>query len=167
MAIIVAQPVNAQIGVDVEPGPTTIYINQQVEFTATANGGTPPYSYQWYTQLWSKDPKAPTTSPEGNLIAVSGANSSRFDFTASSTGIYDISIRVNDSANNSVYDVFQPGGIWVTVLPTQIQASSAPTNTSTPIVPEFPAIAVLPLFISVFLIAVKLGHRKTSQVKKP
>ncbi|MGA2680899.1 MAG: PKD domain-containing protein [Candidatus Bathyarchaeia archaeon] len=142
LTMIVAQTVEAQIGVDVEPGPTTTFVNQPVEFTATASMGTPPYSYQWYTQLWSKDPNTPTASPEGNLTAVSGANSSRFNFTASSTGIYDISIRVSDSANNSVYDAFQPSGIQVTVLPTQIHPSTTLTPTSTPTVPEFPTLII-------------------------
>ena len=38
-----------------------------------------------------------------------------------------------------------------------------PTATPTPTVPEFPLLAVLPLFLSVLFIAVKLKHRKTAK----
>ncbi len=120
--------VKAQIDVDVKvtAGSTTTLVNQPVEFTATASRGTPPYSYQWYTQLWTTwEPGMPNTLPPlGPIVAVPGATSSSFEFIESSPGTYDISINVTDSAGNSVYDVFQPGGIWVWV---SVLASPTPT----------------------------------------
>lgn len=72
--------------------------------------------------------------PAGDIVAVPGATSSKFKFVASSPGTYDISIRVTDSLGNSVYDVFQPGGIWVFVqaLPTSSPIISilSPANTT-------------------------------------
>ena len=61
--------------------------------------------------------------PLGSIVAVPGATSSKFNFIASTPGTYDISIKVTDSLGNSVYNVFNPGGIWVFV-----QASPAPTS---------------------------------------
>lgn len=151
ISLLFVSTVSAQISVDIEGGAATIYVNQQVEYTANATGGIPPYSYQWYTQLWSQDPNTPTASPIGNLVGVSGANSPSFNFTATSPGIYDISIRVNDSANNSVYDSFPPAGIEIKVLaattPGPSQASSSPA------VAELPFFAVLPLLIVVLSVA--------------
>ena len=124
--------VRAQIDVDVRfnAESLTTVVNQPVEFTATASRGTPPYSYQWYTQLWTTwKPGMPIPLPPlGPEVAVPGATSSKFEFVASSPGTYGISINVTDSADNSVYDVFPIGGIWVFVL-------ASPTSTPTPATP--------------------------------
>jgi hypothetical protein len=177
LTMIVAQTVEAQIGVDVRfnAESLTTVVNQPIEFTATATMGTPPYSYQWYTQLWSKDPKAPAANPDGPIVTVSGATFSTFNFTESSPGLYGISIRVSDSANKSVYDVFQPGGIWVTVLssptpspnPSTATPTPTPTPSPTPTVPEFSWLVLLPLMMVILFIAVKLRHRKPFSQNKP
>jgi hypothetical protein len=119
-----AAPVNSSFSIAIEPGSTTTTVNQTVQFTATVSGGTPPYSYQWYSQLW----------PDGDIVAVAGANSSSFAFTQTSPGMYGISVRVRDSLNMETYFVGLPGGIWVTVLaeqtPSPIISILSPANTS-------------------------------------
>ena len=137
--------VQAQIGADVRvtAGSTTTLVNQPVEFTVTASRGTPPYSYQWCTQLWTtwEPGMANTLPPLGPIVAVPCATSSSFEFIESSPGTYDISIRIWDSAGNYVYDVFQ-GGIWVFVfasLPPTPTPATPPTATPTATASPSPA----------------------------
>lgn len=90
------------ISTDVEYGsPFTgsIYVNQPVKFIATSSGGTPPYTYQWYTQLWPtwKPGMSYSLAPLGDEIAVPGATSSKFKFAESTSGTYSITLRVTDS----------------------------------------------------------------------
>jgi len=71
----------------ISPGSATLDVGQSVTFTSTASGGTPPYSYyQWYL----------------NGIAVSGATSSSWTFTSSSTGLDSVYVNVFDSLGYSV-----------------------------------------------------------------
>ncbi len=49
------------------------------------------------------------------IIEVPGATSSTFKFSASTPGVYDISLKVWDSAGNYSYFVGLPAGVWVTV----------------------------------------------------
>ena len=138
--------VQAQIGVDVRfnAESLTTVVNQPIEFTVTASRGTPPYSYQWCTQLWTtwKPGMANTLPPIGPIVEVPGATSSSFEFIESSPGTYDISIRIWDSAGNYVYDVFMPGGIWVFVfasLPPTPTPATPPTATPTATASPSPA----------------------------
>ena len=39
--------------VDVEQTSSAALVNQHVKITVTLSGGNPPYTYQWYTQLWT------------------------------------------------------------------------------------------------------------------
>jgi len=165
VSLLFVSTVNAQTSVDVQGAPATIYVNQQVQLIANATMGTPPYSYQWYTQLWSSDPSHPTATPQGNIVPIPGANVANFNFTATSPGIYDISIRVNDSANNSVYDSFPPAGIQITVLSGQTHPSSTPKPTATTAVPECPTWIIPSLFIVATLLAI-VFYRKDSQKKQ-
>jgi hypothetical protein len=100
-----------------------IGVNQPTEFTASGNGGTPPYTFQWYTTFL--DPNVP---PEQWVtVAVPGATSSAFNFVASTPGRYGISIRINDSKGEGEYQSFQPIGIVVTVQSTPITPSPSST----------------------------------------
>lgn len=95
-----------------------IYVNQRLEFTATCSGGAPPYTYQWYTQLWPtwKPGMSYHLAPLGSEIAVPDATSSKFEFVESTAGTYSITLRTIDSAGDSTYHAFLPG-LWVFVLP--------------------------------------------------
>jgi hypothetical protein len=117
--VMVDQPWNRIIG-----------INQSTEFIATGNGGTPPYTFQWYTTFL--DPNVPPQ--QWRTVAVSGDNSAAFQFSASTPGRYGISIRVNDSKGEGEYQSFQPIGIVVTVQLTPVtQPSSSPSPTASPL----------------------------------
>jgi hypothetical protein len=72
--------------VSISPVSVSLYINQSVTFTSTVNGGTPPYSYQWYLD----------NSP------VSGANSDKLTFTPTAVGIYYVYLNVTDSKGVTV-----------------------------------------------------------------
>lgn len=103
-------------------------VNQPTEFTASGTGGTPPYTFQWYTTFL--DPNVP--SQRWIRVAVPGANSSTFNFVASTPGRYGISISVTDSKGEGEYQSFQPIGIVVTVQSTPVSQSmpSPPPNPS-------------------------------------
>ncbi len=106
------------------------YLNQPVTITATPLSGEPPYTYQWYTQLWSSGSDG---KPLGPITPFPNATSSTFRFIESTAGTYDISLQINDSAGNGDYDSFPISGVWVIVQPLpssspiSTQANSAPT----------------------------------------
>jgi uncharacterized repeat protein (TIGR02543 family) len=74
------------LAVSISPMSASIVVGQSVAFTSTVSGGYPPYSYQWYL----------------NNVAVSGATSSGWTFTPTSSGIYYVYLKVVDSNNNVV-----------------------------------------------------------------
>ncbi len=103
------------ISIDVEfVSPPPAYVNQTFEIRATVSGGTPPYTYQWYTKWFppweaGMDP-AQYRASGGNEIAAPEATSATFWFTPTVEGIYWISVGVSDSAGHSVshYPSIQP-----------------------------------------------------------
>jgi len=105
-------------------------INQPVEFIAIGNGGTEPYTFQWYTTFLN-----PTVPPEQWITkAAQGANSATFKFVESIPGRYGISIRLIDSKGEGEYQSFQPIGIVVTVQSTPIvQTTPTPSPTLPPL----------------------------------
>jgi len=70
--------------VSITPLSASVLVGNSVTFTSTVSGGTSPYTYQWYL----------------NGGPVSGATSSSWTFTPTSTGIYYVHLKVTD-ANNS------------------------------------------------------------------
>ena len=70
--------------VSISPMTATILVGQQVTFTSTVTGGTPPYTYQWYL----------------NNQPVSGANTTTWTFKPTATGTYYIFLKVTDATGS-------------------------------------------------------------------
>ncbi|MEM3578481.1 MAG: PKD domain-containing protein [Candidatus Bathyarchaeia archaeon] len=70
--------------VSISPMTASILVGQQVTFTSTVSGGTPPYTYQWYL----------------NGAPVSGATSPTWTFMPTTAGIYYVQLKVTDANNN-------------------------------------------------------------------
>ncbi len=103
---------SAGIGASLDKGGfQTTFVNEPVEFTVTPLDGTPPYTYQWCTQLWA----SAWSSPLGDIVEVTGATSPTFAFVSSTPGVYSISVKIWDSEGNYSNIVGLPTGIWVTV----------------------------------------------------
>jgi hypothetical protein len=78
--------VNPTLSATISPSSATLDVNQSQTFTSTVSGGTSSYSYQWYL----------------NGVAVSGAVSSSWTFTLSSSGSYTVYVKITDSATTPV-----------------------------------------------------------------
>jgi hypothetical protein len=87
------------LSVSISPLSADILLGQSVAFTSTVNGGTPPYSYQWYLD----------SNP------VSGATTDRWTFTPTTTGIYYIYLKVTDSDNTTAQS--ETARVTVTSVP--------------------------------------------------
>jgi hypothetical protein len=85
--------------VHIQPTSATINLGQSVTFTSTVEGGTSPYTYQWYLN--------------GN--PVSGATSNGWIFTPSTTGIHYVHLQVTDFSNNSAQS--ETARVTVTTTP--------------------------------------------------
>jgi hypothetical protein len=72
------------LNVTIAPNQVRMNVNQSQTFTASASGGRPPYTYQWYK----------------NGTAVPGATSSTWTFTPTQTGHYNVYVNVTDNLNN-------------------------------------------------------------------
>jgi len=79
------QTVTSPTTVTVASSQGTVDASQGFTLTATASGGTTPYSYQWYT------------GSSGSGTAISGATSSTYTTSESSSGTYDFYVEVTDS----------------------------------------------------------------------
>jgi hypothetical protein len=149
------------------------YVDQPFEISATVSGGTPPFSYQWYTKWFppwmaGMDPDQYRASG-GSEIAVPGAVSSTFWFTLKGEGIYWISVGVSDSTRNSVshYPSIQSFQLIVhnnTVTQTSPSPSTIPPF-PTPTIPEIPPIISLIIPLAVLLIAIVF--KKSDRSKFP
>jgi len=92
------------LSVSINPTSASIDLGDSVSFTSAKSGGTSPYAYQWYL----------------NGAPVSGATSSSWTFTPSSTGTYDVYLKITDGCNSTA----QSGTAKVTVK----SPSSAPVG---------------------------------------
>jgi len=98
------------LSVSINPMSGSIVVNQQITFTSTISGGTPPYTYQWYL----------------NNEAVQGANSSSWTFKPTAAGVYHVYLKVVDNAGG----IAQSGvaRIVVTSVPVGGYSFSLATN---------------------------------------
>jgi uncharacterized protein YjdB len=101
--------VNTVLSVSISPTSVTLDVGQSQTFTSSVLGGTAPYSYQWYL--------------EGS--AVSGATSSYYTYTPSSSGSYNVYLRVTDSATTPATAQFNTAGIAVN---SALSVSISPTS---------------------------------------
>jgi hypothetical protein len=85
--------------VSISPISATILLGQQVTFTSTVTGGTPPYTYQWYL----------------NNQPVLGANTATWTFKPTATGIYYVFLKVTDAAGNTAQS--EPAKVTVSSVP--------------------------------------------------
>ena len=85
--------------VSISPMSASILLGQQVTFTSTVSGGTPPYTYQWYL----------------NNQPVSGANTTTWTFKPTATGIYFVILKVTDAAGNTAQS--DPAKVTVSSVP--------------------------------------------------
>jgi hypothetical protein len=133
-SMVVVQTVKAQgMEIDLEfVWSPPAYVNQPFQIAATVSGGTPPYTYQWYTKWFP--PWEPGMDPEqyrassGSENAVPGATSATFWFTPKVEGIYWISVGVSDSAGQSVsrFPSIQPFQLIVHNPNPQLSPSPSP-----------------------------------------
>jgi parallel beta-helix repeat protein len=80
----VFSPIPPPLSVSISPLSSSILAGQSATFTSTVSGGYTPYSYQWCLN--------------GN--PVSGATSSSWAFTPTTSGIYYVYLKVTDSKSN-------------------------------------------------------------------
>jgi hypothetical protein len=117
--------VNKVPSITISPTSVTLHVGQSKRFTSVVSNGTSPYSYQWYL----------------NGSAVSGATSSAWTFSPTSSGFYTVYLNVTDSV-----------GV--------IAISLASDVTAIPAIPEFQPLFFLLFFIIATLLATLILKRK-------
>ena len=99
--------VSPQLTVSINPTTVNMTVGMTQTFNSTIIGGTQPYTCQWIL----------------NSTAVSGANSSTWNFTPTQTGHYSVYLNIVDSLNsqtqsNIVSDIFVYLQLSVSISPT-------------------------------------------------
>lgn len=92
--------------------PTTITVDEQVTFTATASGGTPPYIYSW----------------QGLPANCPGSNTSTITCHPNIAGTYPVSVTVKDSATPNPNIATATGTLVVIPKPITHKFSILPIN---------------------------------------
>ena len=109
------------------PYHVTVSPGQSAEFAATPLFGTPPYSYQWSTEVWSSNPMDMMFN---SSLDVPGATSQRFEYSEAAPGSYEVCVEINDSVGNSL-DASGPIVI-VQASNSTLLTSSSPLPTASP-----------------------------------
>lgn len=96
---------------------SSLYVGQQAILTASASGGLPPYSFQWYNNT------------SGVAVAMPGENSTAFTLTATGNGSFKYSVMVSDSETHakSAYS----SAFKLNVTTPQLNVSVSPTTSTT------------------------------------
>lgn len=93
------------LSVSISPASAVIDLGQQVIFSSSVSGGTPPYTYQWYL--------------DGTPV---GTNSNTWTFTPTSTGTYQVYLNVTDNvgerAKSNIAQVTVNPALSVSIEPT-------------------------------------------------
>jgi hypothetical protein len=107
--LITAPAIAVPLQISMSPLSASIYVGDSVAFTSTVNGGTPPYSYQWYL----------------NNNPTSGATLNTWTFTPTTAGNYTVHLNVTDNLGN----IAKSNEASVTVA-AQLTASVSPMSAS-------------------------------------
>jgi parallel beta-helix repeat protein len=140
-AVFTYSPPPPQLTASISPLSASILVGQSVTFTSTVSGGYTPYSYQWYLN--------------GN--PVSGATSTTWTFTPTTSGICYIHLKVTDAeANTAQSDTARitfppPPPVGGYSIPIQVQTRTQP------IIPYMALIATLTL---IFMISKQKTKRR-------
>jgi len=125
-AVFTYSPPPPPLSVSINPLSASILVGQSVTFTSTVSGGYTPYSYQWYLN--------------GN--PVSGATSSSWTFTPTTSGIYYIHLKVTDAKANTAQS--ETARITVATVPVGGYAVLIQVHKKEkPIIPYIALIAIL------------------------
>jgi len=126
-SVTVAPPLT----VSISPMSASILVGQSVTFTSTVSGGYAPYSYQWYL----------------DGTPVSGATTSTWVFTPTTSGIYYVYLKVTDDNNN----VAPSETARITVSTVPVGGYSIPIQVQTrtqPIIPYIASITILTILFT-------------------
>jgi hypothetical protein len=136
--------------VSIAPLNVSILPSQSVTFNSTVNGGTAPYSYQWYL--------------DGN--SVSGATAGTWLYLPSTNGIHYVYLRVSDVSN----DTAQSETARVSVVTVPVGGYTVSLNkhsTEGPLTPYLALSAMLAVFLVLWRRRRARAIVKTSEDKSP
>ena len=123
-------PIPPPLSASISPLSASILVGQSVTFTSTVSGGYTPYSYQWYLN--------------GN--PVSGATSSTWTFTPTTSGIYYVHLKATDANANTA----QSDAARITVATVPVGGYSVPIQVQTKAEPVLPYIALVAALTAIF-----------------
>ena len=141
-AVFIYSPPPPSLLASISPLSASILVGQSVTFTSTVSGGYTPYSYQWYLN--------------GNQV--SGATSSSWIFTPTTSGIYYVYLKVTDDTGNTT----QSETARFTVAAVPVGGYSFPIEGYTTTKPLPFYLALIAILTASFTI-MKRKHRRTKR----
>jgi len=129
-AVFAYSPPPPSLTASISPLSASILVGQSVTFTSTVSGGYTPYTYQWYL----------------NGAPVSGATSSTWTFTPTTSGIYYVYLKVTDAKANTA----QSETARITAGPVPVGGYSIPIQVQTKAEPVLPYIALIAILTAIF-----------------